>query len=304
MTEVERIMKDGRFKADFFDPQTICDFYVDKNLKKIWAVELDLLSEFDRVCKKYKLRYCAFGGTILGAVRHSGFIPWDDDIDVAMPMEDYKHLQTIASEEFQYPYKLQTPYLDPGSFFSFMKLRNGNTTFTSEVLCAQTFNQGAFIDIFPLVECPPDKLKQQRDRIFPSIMRCSNYMKRGCEDMLTPIQKERFDKYFTDNPLSEYEKVMAELDNDEYKGCGYYTHASLFFNYDDYYYWERKLWDEYIDVPFENAIIPIPIGWNEILLEYYGNYKEFPPIEKRISNHSGMIIDMDKPYTEYIRKKL
>lgn len=300
MKEYDRIIAEGRLPISFLEPQTICDHYVGEEQKRIWAVELDLLLEFDRVCKKHGLKYFAFGGTILGAVRHKGFIPWDDDIDVAMPMDDYLRLQTFV-EEFYHPYFLQTPYSDPGSFFSFMKLRNSETTFMSRVFSAQGFNQGAFIDIFPLVECPPDQVKAQRAKIYPCIMRCSNYMKRGCEDLLTPQQSARMKEYCTDDPLAEYDTIIQEFTNPAYKGCGYYTHASLFFNYDEYHIWDTKLWEGVVDREFEITRVPLPIGWDEILTEYYGDYMTFPPPDKRVSLHSDMIIDMNKPYTAYLR---
>ena len=302
MKEYERIVSEGWLPSEFLQPQIICDHFVDEKTKKIWAVELDLLREFDRACKKHGLRYFAFGGTILGAIRHGGFIPWDDDIDLAMPMDDYLRLQEIAKDEFHDPYVLQTPYLDTGSFFSFIKLRNSRTTSMSKVFSAQSFNQGAFIDIFPLVECPPEEMASQRARLYPSIMRCSNYMKRGCEDLLTEEQFSRFLKYSTVNPLEEYDRIMEEFCNPKYKGCGYFTHASLFLKYDEYHYWKQNLWERPVECKFENTVVPLPNGWKEIMIEYYGDFMVFPPVEQRVSYHSNMIIDMDKPYTEYIRK--
>ena len=92
MTECERIIKEGILPETFIKPETICDFYVDEMRKKIWAIEIDLYLELEKVCKKHNLRFYAIGGSILGAVRHNGFIPWDDDMDVCMPREDYEKL--------------------------------------------------------------------------------------------------------------------------------------------------------------------------------------------------------------------
>lgn len=290
------------FKApnSFYKEEIRCDVIVPYTLKKIWAVELDLYIEFARVCDKYNLQYYAFGGTLLGAIRHHGFIPWDDDIDVAMPIEDYKRLQQIAKDEFSSPYVLQTPILDPGSYFSFMKLRNKETTFMSKIFMAQHFNQGAFIDIFPLVECPPNKCEELRKKIYPSILRCSNYMKKGCEFMLNRAQLERFNKFQTEDPFYEYNLIQKEFENPDYKNCGYYTHASLFFDINKHRIWKSEWWEFDKLEDFECVKIPIPKGWNQILKEHYGDYLKLPKMDDRISIHSDMIIDMDHPYTDYI----
>ncbi len=93
MTECERIIEQGILPKSFFEQEERCDFLVTEKRKKIWAVLLDLLIKFDFVCKKYSLTYFLADGTLLGAARHQGFIPWDDDIDVSMPREDYEKFQ-------------------------------------------------------------------------------------------------------------------------------------------------------------------------------------------------------------------
>ena len=93
-------------RRSFFDEEIRCDFLVTKERKKIWAIGLDLLLEFDRVCKKYNLSYFLIHGSLLGAIRHNGFIPWDDDIDVAMLRSDYNNLMNIAAKEFSNQYDI------------------------------------------------------------------------------------------------------------------------------------------------------------------------------------------------------
>ena len=95
MTEVERIMNKGAFPEDFLKEETRCEFFIDKKLKEVWMIEIDMLMEFEKVCKKYGLKFWAVFGTLLGTVRHKGFIPWDDDIDVCMPREDYERFFDI-----------------------------------------------------------------------------------------------------------------------------------------------------------------------------------------------------------------
>ena len=98
MTEIERLIEKGVFKESFFEEEYKCDFKVDVVRKKVWAIEIDLLLEFDRVCKKHGLKYFLAFGSLLGAIRHQGFIPWDDDMDVVMPRDDYQKLWLYAED--------------------------------------------------------------------------------------------------------------------------------------------------------------------------------------------------------------
>ena len=133
----------------FLEEEVRCGYTISAEMKKLWAVELDLLAEFDRVCRKNNLTYYAFCGTLLGAVRHSGFIPWDDDIDVVMFREDFKKLSEVAEEEFQHPYFFQTPFSDPGLVMGGCRLRNSDTTVSNDVEFKRPYkNKGIFIDLF------------------------------------------------------------------------------------------------------------------------------------------------------------
>ena len=96
----------------FLDEEVRDGYKVSHEMKKVWAVELDLLAEFQRVCKKHNIKYIASGGTMLGAVRHKGFIPWDDDIDLMMLREEYEKLCIVAPSEFKHPYYFQTDRTD------------------------------------------------------------------------------------------------------------------------------------------------------------------------------------------------
>ena len=134
----------------YLEPEFREGFFVDAKRKKIWAVELDLLSQFTRVCEKYNLSYYLDGGTLLGAVRHKGFIPWDDDVDVIMPREDYDKLFEVAEIEFKEPYFFQTPLTETNFFRGHAKLRNSSTTGYILDDRKKKINNGIWLDIFPL----------------------------------------------------------------------------------------------------------------------------------------------------------
>ena len=111
---------------------------------------LVILKEFARVCGKHNLRYFLNGGTCLGAIRHKGFIPWDDDVDVMMPREDYEKFLTLQYEYEGTPYFIQSWKSDPRYTYGFAKLRDSSTTFIEDFYRNHRINHGVWIDIFPL----------------------------------------------------------------------------------------------------------------------------------------------------------
>lgn len=153
---------DEKFYCD--DPRTIV---VPAVRKKHWAVMIDLMTELDRICTKHGLRWFVDGGTLLGAVRHGGFIPWDDDVDVNMPREDYEKLCKIAPVEFEDPYFFQTNDTDHEWMNLYARLCNSDTTAIAKAILkngktTRKNNQGIFIDIFPLDKVPDDWYERKR----------------------------------------------------------------------------------------------------------------------------------------------
>ena len=127
---------------------------MDNKLRQLQLCELEILDEFVRVCEKHGLPYYLVGGTLLGAVRHQGFIPWDDDIDVAMPREGYDRFAEIAQQELGPQYFYQSPDTDPHYFLTYNKIRKNGTKVYEERFKNARIHKGVFIDIFPLDFCP------------------------------------------------------------------------------------------------------------------------------------------------------
>ena len=131
--------------------------YTDEELKKIQAVELVALKEFIRVCELLKLEYFVDGGTALGAIRHRGFIPWDDDVDIAMPRSDYRKFCKEANKYLSKDFFLQSPYNDKNCPYYYSKLRVNGTEFIEYCNRKVNMHQGIYIDIFPFDEVPDDE---------------------------------------------------------------------------------------------------------------------------------------------------
>lgn len=296
MTEVERIISKGIVPKDFLKEETRCDFFVDEKRKKIWAVGLDLLIEFDRVCKKHGLKYFLIGGSQLGAVRHNGFIPWDDDIDVGMLRCDYEKFFTLA-DEFEKPYFLQTPYTDKGYYFSFAKLRNSNTSCISKAFRYESFNQGIAVDIFPFDNCILEGVQDRFNRIHKLNLDNSNYMRKS---LVNPSEedKRRIESHSGRNPLEvceEIQKIARQYENDdtEYVNLAVCT----IYPYDRLLY-KKSVFKEIVYHEFENMKFPILKNYDEYLKISFGDYMKFPPVEKRGVWHESVVFDPERSYRE------
>ena len=297
MTEIERIIEKGIISEDFLKEEVKNDFLVTTERKKLWAVILDLLLEFDRVCKKIGWRYFLDGGSLIGAIRHNGFIPWDDDLDFCMPRDDYERF-VLSGIDFDYPFFLQTPYSDPEYFYGFAKIRNSNTTGIVEMFKYQQFNHGIWISVFPLDYW--DKDAENEYEIIKALnIENSTYM-RMSNPFLDERNKERVKMYSGRNPMETYEEIQRRARQFNSIGSIYMTAAvSSVLSY------QKKLWfsDDFssaVLADFEGYKVPVPIGYDRILKTVFGDYMQLPPIEERGLHHSGTFFDADKPYTKYI----
>lgn len=297
ITEVERIINKGIISEGFLQEETRCGFFVDIKRKKLWAVQLDMLLELDRVCKKYGLKYYLCGGSLLGGIRHHGFIPWDDDLDVALFRSDYEKLLKLA-HEFNEPYFLQTPYTDPYYAFAHTRLRNINTTGISKMFAFQPMCQGIYMDIHPIDNWVKDD-KESYQRIRELNIQNSTYM-RMTNPYLDENNKKRVAEWPGRDPREIYEEVQSIATQYNDKNTPYRIRAvisimeyeQMLMHEEDYY--------ETILCDFEGFQLPIPVGAKRMLEIRYGNYEEFPEVDKRGAWHHDFIVDADVPYKEYL----
>ena len=151
-------------------------YVVSEETKKLWAVELSLFEKFKEICNKWNLTYYASDGTLLGAARHKGFIPWDDDMDFGMLWPDYKKLMEIAPKECDYPFVFQGIYSDPYSMVVGSRLRRSDTTGVTKweyENIGPEHDLGVFIDIFPLFSVPDseEERAEQKEKVM-HLWRC------------------------------------------------------------------------------------------------------------------------------------
>jgi lipopolysaccharide cholinephosphotransferase len=144
---------------------------LDINIRAVQKVELEILLEFDGVCKENNIKYHLFAGTLLGAIRHNGFIPWDDDIDVCMLRGDFEKFLTIGQECLGKDYFLQTYETDKNYINQFAKIRKNNTIFLQRDVVGTDIHQGFYIDIFPFDNVEPHTFVGKIQRNILNILR-------------------------------------------------------------------------------------------------------------------------------------
>lgn len=146
------------------EEEVICGYKVSEKRKRVWAVQIELAKKMDEICKKHAIKYFASDGTLLGCIRHNGFIPWDDDMDFVMLRDDYEKFLSVAPAELPEYYFLQDYYTEKNYFSGHAQLRDSRTTCLlkgGHAALANKKNCGIFIDIFP-IDYLADTLKKRK----------------------------------------------------------------------------------------------------------------------------------------------
>ena len=292
----------------FFEEEERCGYTVSTHMKKVWAIELDLLVEMLRVCKDNNINIYASDGTLLGAVRHGGMIPWDDDIDLCMLRPDYEKLCKIAESVFKEPYFFQTNASDPGTIRGHAQFRNSNTTAILDFEKKEkfSFNQGIFIDIFPLDIVPEDEV--EREKLILELKNLMNKARRwerwtGRFNPDVKGVKYKIAKRFTSRVSN-----LLSLPNPYYKKCELlkikYANSSSRYLADlaivtlmNGYYHFNTYFDHIEYKRFENIEIPVPAEYKSILDRRYGDWHKY---EYSGSVHGGVFFDLVHLFKEYI----
>ena len=296
---------------DNMKEEVINGFIVSEKRKAIWNVELGILNKLGEVCKKHNLKYWIDSGSLLGAVRHKGFIHWDDDIDVLMPRKDYDKLSEISKKEFCYPYFFQDIYSENNYPGIHSKIRDCRTTAISKNWLFNDINHGIFIDIFPLDGIP--NTKQKFDSLtdiaykksktirfyyeYEKILTLNPRVRKILHGRQVLSKKMIGNEFDYVNAYREYENMFKQYDYETSKKVG-----PIAFTLESKWQvsFNRESFMNTVYLDFERLSVPAPAGYSEVLEAYYGH--DYMTPKKCSMFYSTVYFDPFVPYKDHLEK--
>lgn len=267
-----------------------------QEISKLQKVQLEILKEFKRVCCNNDIHFYLGYGTCLGAVRHQGFIPWDDDIDILMIIDDYKKLESLASHAFGNEYFLQNNQTDPNYGLPIFRLRKNTTTLIEKEDLNRDIHHGVYIDIYPLYNAPKVKTDQKILKYKALLYRLFLYNEppKNKGRILTSISNSvlRITPNFL--KIRTVSKIKNELFN--LPSTGLFT---TYYGNDASIIYDSKIFGNPKDIDFEDDIYPIPNDSELFLSKVYGDYMKLPPKHKRVMHHDYVFMDLENSYINY-----
>ena len=272
-----------------------------QTVKDVQNKILDVMKYIDELCRTNDIKYSIMGGTALGAVRHGGFIPWDDDLDIFMTPSEYEKFKEVFNKANSEKYVLQAWKTTP-NYLEYAKVRMNGTTFIEESFeNNKGMHHGIYVDIMILHKCPNKK------RIQKKLYYKCKYV------TLYALSKRNW------KPKTKFQKLallLLKMLPNKLIVRSFYKHI---YKYDDkimddytWFYWitpagfnaglfEKDFFENLRDIRFEDCFLLAPERITEYLQYRYGDYMKLPPEEKRLSAVHATIFDVDKDYREYIK---
>ncbi len=270
------------------------------DLRRLQLMQLDILKEVKRVCEKNGFTFYIMNGTCLGAVRHKGSIPWDDDIDIGMYWYDFDQL-VKCQDDFDSRYFIQTAETDSGFGTMIARIRLKGTTIIEKDFIDCDINHGVFIDIYPLFSYPdhliPQQIRSWESLLYRLLLASSAPKNHGkgaklignaIRGILPQKAKESLVK-------SLHTKLRSGSRNSRYVAFLYGMDVHLFHTIK----YERDWFQTPTQLQYEDCTLPGPTDWDSYLKLRYNDYMKLPPVEKRNSYHSFEFVDLDHSYEQY-----
>ncbi len=255
--------------------------YSQKHLRACQLRQVEILEEIDKICQRNNIGYWLDGGTLLGAVRHGGFIPWDDDIDIAMTLTDLKKFIEVAQRELPDDLFLQTPETDPHTKEQIVKVRDLNSLFIENGdSFSQPYVKGIFVDIFPFVDYP-DVPRSWTKHLTRGISRSYSVLHHPHTYSLRAVAEFFYfgAKYITFSALWSFTNLYGKKTH----SCNIPRQNGYGISHSSDAIWPLS------SITFEGKEFSAPCNPDTYLTDLYGDYMKIPPVEKRVF-HSAFIL--------------
>lgn len=266
-----------------------------KSLLELQRVEFEILKAVVKICNDNNIKYYMIGGTLLGSVRHKGFIPWDDDIDIAMFRDDYNKFVDIWPKIRPDDLVLQNKETDKRVHISFTKIRKKGTRIIEKETKNSGIFKGVFIDIFPLDNIPKeDSLYKDLEYYFYYYLISVSLYKNGYRSYKSKLLKNisaissLFLSFELINKVSNY--IITRQHNVE---TDYVTSYTSGYGYKKQRMNKKKIYGDGVLLQFEDCEFIAPTNFIDYLVHLFGDYKQLPPKEKRGSQHSFIEVDLE-----------
>lgn len=279
-----------------------------QTLREVQLHQLTIAKEIKRICDENGIKYILDSGTLLGAVRHKGFIPWDDDMDIAMTRENYKKFIEAAKEGLGDRFFLQTWETDKNYPMPFAKVRLNETKFIENVFEKAQMHQGIYVDVFPYDVWPQKKHQQKkvwRKRLFlqSMIMMKCHYVKFKSDAAWKYILKSimftviRFLALFysKERLISKYERMTKKF-NDKNTESEMLYEQTVNFKF-GYWVMPRSCFERSTELQFEDDVFQCSENYDEYLTRAYGDYMQLPSEEQREKGHNIIDVAFEKRET-------
>ena len=292
-------------RRKFLEPETRDGYYVSADMKEVWRCILDILEQFIRVCEKYDLKWTMEAGSLLGAMRHHGFIPWDDDIDVSMPRKDYDRLMKVLPDELPSGLFMQTSETDCECQRAIMRICNSNTSAIDEFWTKRhcCMNMGIFLDILPVDPDPVSKFQRyvlSKQKTFYKWIRRYRFL-RGNKTAKECVYKSLAYIIYT---LVGGRRLfmLREL---PYRLMAKRNYANWMLHpahmdFQDKFHRKASWYSEFIDVPFEYLTVKVSKCYDAILTQQFGNWRV--PV-KGGAYHGISMFDVHRCYRDILVEK-
>ena len=273
----------------------------EEELKQLQRKSLDIVKYIAELCKEHDVKFFLYGGSMLGAVREHGFIPWDDDMDVVFTPPEYEKFRKVWNE---YADKERFTFWEQGKGHNDHTLsasvRDNNTTFITDSTVNYDVNQGLAIDMGPLKVCPDTKIGELIQMVCGAGMvlfkagripaRKNKLVKTAARIILGVFRTENSQYY-----MWRFFENIVMAPNKHYESAEYLKELGLFPKLK----FKKEWFDDIKWVPFEDTELPIPVGAEEYLKTRYGNYMELPPEKDRHPEHRIVFLDLNTPFKKY-----